>query len=232
MFKRVGREIKAWAKALVILGMIPVVVGSGVGAFLMIDEMDMPPVVSILAAIICILLGYFLLRLCNMMLYSWGEVVDRVTRIDEKLEKLMERPVPAAPAAPAYSYAPPAAPAAPPVKAAPAAPVAPPVKAAPAAPAVPTVAAAPAKPVPVPVVSAPVKSAPAAPAANDPILEEDYTVAAVPRPVPQQNVVSGPKPVYSNPVRPVPANWTCPACGQVNNADGNWCRNCGTKKSV
>lgn len=221
MFKRVGKEIKAWAKALVILGMIPVVIGSGVGAFLMIDEMDIPPVVSILAAIICILLGYFLLRLCNMMLYSWGEVVDRVTRIDEKLEKLMERPVPAAPAVPPY-----AAPAAP-AKAAPVAPVAP-VKQPVAAPAK-QPAAAPVKPAPVaPVVPVPVKTTPVVsapvettPVFDDPILEDDYTHAAVSRP----------KPVQSSPVRPVAANWTCPACGQVNNADGSWCRNCGTKKS-
>lgn len=209
MYKRVGKEIKAWAKALVILGMIPVVVGSGIGAFLMIDEMNIPPVVSILGAIIVILFGYFLLRLCNMMLYSWGEVVDRVTQIDEKMEKLMNRPAPAAPAAPAVpSYAAPAAPARP----APA-----PAKPAPVAP------AAPVAPVPVktvPVVSAPVET-PAAPVVDDSLPEDEYTHAAV----------SHPKPSSQAPARPVAATWTCPSCGQVNNADGNWCRNCGTKKS-
>ena len=197
MFKRVGKEIKTWAKVLVILGMIPVVIGSAIGAFVLIDEGGINPIISILGAIIAIALGYFLLRLCNMMLYSWGELVDRATMIDEKLDKLMARPVPAAPAVP--PYAPPA----------PARPV-----------------PAPAKPVPTPV--APVKTAPvviapvesaSVPKFDAPLPEDEYTHAAVSRPKPA-------------PAAPAAATWTCPSCGQVNNADGNWCRNCGTKKSI
>lgn len=210
MFKRVGKEIKTWAKVLVILEMIPIVI-AGVAvamlAFAYDEELIIP---GILCGILIVVLGYFIARLSSIMLYAKGELVDRVMRIDEKLERMEKMQHPAAPAPspyapPSYGYVPPAP-----------APVNVPVQAAPAAKA----------PVPsAPVVTAPVQTAPvvSVPVHEDPV-EEDYTVAAVSRPAP--------KPVYTAPVQNAPAEWICPNCGQRNNADGNWCRNCGTKKSV
>ena len=212
MFKRVGREIKTWAKVLVILEMIPVVmsgVGLAIAAAVYDDDML---ILGIICGIVVILLGYFFVRLANIMLYAKGELVDRVARIDEKLEKMekMQQSAPPAPmpapmpapapyAPPSYGFAPPA-----------------PVVSAPIQ--TPQVV----KPVQsTPVMSAPVQSAPVvsapivnAPVADDPILEDDYTYAAVP-----------------TPKTAAPADWTCPNCGQVNSADGNWCRNCGTRKN-
>lgn len=187
MFKRVGREIRVWARVLFILQLIPVVLGGiacGIAGFAYDPDYG---VIGILAGILFIVLGYLLVRFGALMLYSWGELVDRAARIDEKLEKMNApapvQPAPAPYAAPAYAYAPPVNPA-------------------------PVVPAAPVKAAPVmsvPVVNVPVK--------DDPILEDDYT-QAVSRPA------------------PVAAEWICPNCGQVNAADGSWCRNCGTKKTV
>lgn len=194
MFKRVGKEIRVWAKVLVILQMIPIVIAGIVCAVAGFMYDTSFGVIGIIAGILVIVLGYLLARLSAIMLYSWGEVVERVACIDEKLDK-MNMPAPAAPAAPSpyappsYAYAPPAHP-----------PVA----------------------NPAPVKSAPVMATPIAsvPVNNDPILDDDYTQAAVSRPAPAK---------FS---APVPAEWICPNCGQKNSADGNWCRNCGTKKSV
>lgn len=210
MFKRVGKEIKTWARVLVVLEMIPVVM-AGVALAIMAGVYDEELLIlGILGGIVVILLGYFLVRLANIMLYAKGELVDRVMRIDEKLEKLerMQAPAPYAPPAPApyappsYGYVPPA----------PAPVVNNPIQ----TPQVvkPTVQPAPVAPKPVA----------AAPVDPDPVLEEDYTVAAFSRPTPS--------PVVTAPVQNAPADWTCPNCGQRNNADGNWCRNCGTKKNI
>lgn len=59
---------------------------------------------------------------------------------------------------------------------------------------------------------------PVAPVFTPPVEEpeEDATVAAVP-------------PV--SPVIPAAREWFCPVCGQKNDSDGSWCRNCGTKRS-
>jgi hypothetical protein len=193
MFKRVGKEIRTWAKVLVILEMIPIVLAGILCALYFIEEGPGEEfiVIGILCGILIIVLGYFLARLSAIILYSWGELVERVVCIDERLEKMEQRPVaPAVPAAPVAPVAPPAY-SYPPV--APIAPVAP-VKN---------------TTVNTPAMNVPIASVPV----NDPVLEDEYTVAA----------------------RPAPAKtgeWTCPNCGQKNNADGNWCRNCGTKKSV
>lgn len=215
MFKRVGKEIKTWAKILVILEMIPVVMAGVAIAILaaMYDEELL--ILGIIGAIVVILLGYFIVRLANIMLYAKGELVDRVMRIDEKLEKLERMQPPAAPAP--SSYAPPApAHYAPPsygyVPPAPAPVVNTPVQA-------PQVAKAPVQPAPV--MPTPVAADPVAP---DPAVEEDATVAAFARPAAS--------PVVMAPVQNAPAEWICPNCGQRNHADGNWCRNCGTKKNV
>lgn len=203
MFKRIGKKIKAWAKVLFILQMIPVVMSAVAGAIAVYVYDDDMLILGILGGVLVLILGYLLAFFSNMLLYAAGELVDRATKIDEKLERIEKlqaapapvpapAPAPAPFAPPSYGFAPPA-PA--PVVAAPV--VVPPVQSA-------------------PVMSAPVVSAPvvSAPVAEDPILEDDYTYAAVPAPK-----------------SAAPADWTCPNCGQVNSPDGNWCRNCGTKKN-
>lgn len=222
MFKRVGKEIRIWAKVLVILQLIPAVILCIGGAFLLIEEADFPPVLAILAALVVLVLWYFLVRLSMIMLYSWGELVERVVCIDEKLEK-MSCAAPIAPAAPAVHPAPPAPTPVPSYGYTPPTPMNPPAAKT------------------APVVSQSVKSAPAAsgparspiPASqqvkNVPVLDDsEYTVAAGHYNPPKKQEEST-SPIYS---RPVAREWTCTACGQKNGADGSWCRNCGAKKSV
>ena len=205
MFKRVGKEIRTWAKVLVILEMIPIVLAGIACAlyFIMDGYGDEFVVIGILCGILIIVVGYFLARLSAIMLYSWGELVERTVCIDERLEKLENRmAVPAAPAAPVM-YNPPAynAPAYNPY-AAPAAPVAP----KPVAPAQPVHAAVPVK-----------NTTLNTPAMNVPIASVPVNNDAAPE------VEKAP---------PVKADWTCTNCGQVNSADGGWCCNCGTKKNL
>lgn len=212
MYKRVGKEIKTWANVLFVLELILVVMAGVAIAILaaMYDEELL--ILGVIGAVVVIVLGYFIVRIANIMLYAKGELVDRVAQIDEKLER-MQRTAPPAPvphAPPSYGFAPPAPAPAP-------APAPIPVVSAPIQ--TPQVVQAPVQPTPVK--PAPVAPAPVEP---DPILEEDYTVAAVSRPAPN--------PVFTAPVQNVPADWTCPNCGQRNGADGNWCRNCGTKKNA
>ena len=125
MFKRVGKEIRTWAKVLVILEMIPIVLAGIACAlyFIMDGYGDEFVVIGILCGILIIVVGYFLARLSAIILYSWGELVERTVCIDERLEKLESRmaapgvPVaqvmynPTAYSAPAYNpYTAPAAP--------------------------------------------------------------------------------------------------------------------------
>ena len=213
MFKRVGKEIRIWAKVLVILEMIPIVLAAIVCALYCITEgpSDIGVVLGIALGILIIVVGYFLARLSAIMLYSWGELVERVVCIDERLEKIEHRPaapaVPAAPVAPAPapynpptypSYAPPVAPAPQPVV---------PVKPVTAVPVTNTTVNTPAMNAPISSISV----------NNDLEDDNEYTQAAISRPV---------MPVVEK------AEWTCPNCGQKNSADGAWCRNCGTKKSI
>lgn len=161
MFKRVGKEIRVWAKVLVILQMIPIVLAGIVCAIAGFTYDVVYGVLGIIAGILFIVLGYLLVRLSAIILYSWGELVERVVCIDEKLEK-MNRAASAAPAVPAAP-----------------APFAPPAYSYKPAVHTPVVT-------PTPVKAAPVVNTPASSISvdNDPFLEDDYTQAAVSRPAP------------------------------------------------
>ncbi len=93
MFKNVGREIRIWAKVLVILQMIPVAIGAIAVAFAMISQDPDLTVPAILVGIIILVVGFFIARLGGLLLYSWGEMVVRVSAIDDKLNR-MNPPMP------------------------------------------------------------------------------------------------------------------------------------------
>lgn len=104
MFKNVGREIRIWAKVFLVAQMIPVVIGAFAAAGAIITVNEDFVFLGILAGILIVFIGYIFARLSCMMLYSWGEMVVRVTAIDEKLEN-MAPPVPPMPMPEAF-YAP------------------------------------------------------------------------------------------------------------------------------
>ncbi|MBO4938727.1 MAG: hypothetical protein J6C98_06990 [Oscillospiraceae bacterium] len=84
MFNHVGRELKNWARVIVILLTVPAVI---IGFLLLVTFAyeDM----LLLGLIIGILvpgLGYFFARLAAIMLYAYGELVDRAESIDNKME--------------------------------------------------------------------------------------------------------------------------------------------------
>ena len=70
MFKREGNEIGSWDEVLVILQLIPAVILRIGGASLLIEEAEFPPVLAILAALVGLVLWYFLVRLSMIMLES------------------------------------------------------------------------------------------------------------------------------------------------------------------
>lgn len=96
MFKNVGREIRIWAKVLVVLQMIPVTIGAVAVALAMISRSSKLLVPAILLGIIIMVVGFFIARLGGLLLYSWGEMVVRVSDIDDKLAR-MNPPMPYAP---------------------------------------------------------------------------------------------------------------------------------------
>lgn len=102
MFKNVGNKIRIWAKVLVVLQMIPIAIGAVATAGSLISINEDFTVLGILAAIVILLLGYLIASLSAMFLYSWGEMVVRVTSIDEKLDRLQ----PPMPPMPEQFYAP------------------------------------------------------------------------------------------------------------------------------
>lgn len=197
MFKRVGKEIKTWAKVLVILQMIPVVLlglAACCGGFVISDGMNesLYAVVGIVVGILIIVLGYLLARLSAILLYAKGEAVDRLMRIDERLERLEKRnPTESAgtpPTAPNPGFTPGG--------------FYPPVRPTP----IPRPAPAPVPPVPAP--------APA-PVVQEPV-DEEMTIAATSSPVdPEQTITDWFCPVCGQ-KNPFDGSW-CRNCGTKRN---------------
>ena len=77
MFKNVGRELKNWAKAIVIFLTIPwvlaalIVIGMAIG-----DGDAVFIIITLFACPLLALLGYWLSRLAGIMLYAFGELVE------------------------------------------------------------------------------------------------------------------------------------------------------------
>jgi hypothetical protein len=96
MNENVGKSIKRWAKALFIISLILL----GIGLFVLLvasiaadDEMAaaifflLPPIGAI---------GFCFVRVCMLVLYGFGELVDRAVSQDNKMPKLkyVQQPAP------------------------------------------------------------------------------------------------------------------------------------------
>ncbi|MBO5129250.1 MAG: hypothetical protein J6B95_02755 [Oscillospiraceae bacterium] len=84
MFKNVGKELKNWARIIVILMTVPSVLVS-ILLIVIFAEQDLT-FLGIVFGVIVIALGYFFARLSAIMLYAYGELVDRTESIDDRLE--------------------------------------------------------------------------------------------------------------------------------------------------
>lgn len=85
MYNQVGKELKGWAKFIVILLTIPFV---AIGILLLVALIDAD--LAFLGSVIClvtVLLGYALARLSGIILYAFGEIVDRLASIDDRGSK-------------------------------------------------------------------------------------------------------------------------------------------------
>ena len=90
MYKNVGGELKFWAKTLVVISAIPAMllgiiiffygmsVGEGVGALLCI------------AGVVVGVVGFIFARFLGILLYSFGELVERTVSIDNRLADSMD----------------------------------------------------------------------------------------------------------------------------------------------
>lgn len=83
MYKDVGKEIKFWAKVSVVLLTIPFVL-VGIFVWLLLIEAR-SGFVGFFVGLIVALIGYFFARLGSILLYGYGELIDRTCSIDEKL---------------------------------------------------------------------------------------------------------------------------------------------------
>lgn len=83
MYKNVGKELKGWAKFLVILLTIPYVI-IGVISIAYFSSEDQGGL-GVLVAIMIVIVGYFLARMGAILLYAFGEIVDRVSSIENRV---------------------------------------------------------------------------------------------------------------------------------------------------
>ncbi|MBQ7802177.1 MAG: hypothetical protein IJ375_07650 [Oscillospiraceae bacterium] len=88
MYHEVGQKIKKWAEILVIIDtIIFITLGVLVCAyFFSRDEM----LLGLVLAVLVVLVGYFISWLSHLLLYAFGELVDRTISIDDALQ-LQER---------------------------------------------------------------------------------------------------------------------------------------------
>ena len=86
MFKNVGNELKVWAKIIVILLTVPSVL---FGLFLIKAGIDAwyDGLWLYIAGIVVAVAGYFLARLAGIFTYAFGELITRVTSIDEMMRQ-------------------------------------------------------------------------------------------------------------------------------------------------
>lgn len=90
MFYQVGKELKRWAKFLVVLMTLPSIL---LAVYLLnrFNNMGLPLVISLIICILLVGIVYFLARLACIKLYAYGELVDRVASVDQNLKILLEK---------------------------------------------------------------------------------------------------------------------------------------------
>ena len=86
MFKNVGRELKNWAKFLVIVFTIPWGIVALSFLFMGIAEEEWALVLlAVLLGPIIVVIGYFFARLTGIMLYAFGELVENTKIMKDAL---------------------------------------------------------------------------------------------------------------------------------------------------
>lgn len=86
MFKNVGRELKNWAKFLVIIFTIPWGIVALSFLFMGIAEEEWALVLlAVLLGPIIVVIGYFFARLTGIMLYAFGELVENTKIMKDAL---------------------------------------------------------------------------------------------------------------------------------------------------
>lgn len=86
IYPEVGKKIKALAKVLLVLMMIPsVLLGIGIIVLFAQSKSEQLTVVGFIIGIGVIALGYFFAWLSNILLYAYGELVDKTVSIESYL---------------------------------------------------------------------------------------------------------------------------------------------------
>lgn len=95
MYSEVGKKIKVLAKVIVIIMTIPSVL-LGIGIFVWLAQFEELAAVGFFIGIGVIALGYFFAWLSRILLYAYGELVDKTVSIESYLagrKPVMEKPV-------------------------------------------------------------------------------------------------------------------------------------------
>ena len=112
-FENVGKEIKMWAKTLAVLTFIPFCIGGLAvlfGAFAALGEAEGGAfLLGLIGAALIVGVGYLVARLSAIILYGFGELVDKTSDTNERVAAI-EKKLPAQSAAPTASAAPAASP--------------------------------------------------------------------------------------------------------------------------
>ena len=88
MFNNVGREIKGWAKLLLVLLTIPWIV-AGFGVVAMMLEMDEDlMILGLILGLTVAGFGYVLARFSAMFIYAYGQLVETVDAMNETLRSM------------------------------------------------------------------------------------------------------------------------------------------------
>lgn len=88
MFNNVGREIKGWARLLLILLTIPWII-AGLGVVAMIAEMDEDLIIlGLILGVVVAGFGYLLARFSAMFIYAYGQLVETVDSMNETLRSM------------------------------------------------------------------------------------------------------------------------------------------------
>ena len=90
-FKHIGKEIKGWAKALAIVIFIPFVIAGVVTlvpALMSLADGEMDQMFTVIVAVLFVGLGYLIARLSAIILFGYGELIDKVTNISSRVDSI------------------------------------------------------------------------------------------------------------------------------------------------
>lgn len=85
MYSNIGEKIKVLAKIICIIGIVISVI-SGLG-IIIVSSISYNPGLSVLGGLLVIVLGTLFSWLSTFFIYGFGELIDKVTKIESEIKK-------------------------------------------------------------------------------------------------------------------------------------------------